>query len=485
MINSVQVVNSKLSNVQFTDDQKVAVEGIIEFINANFNPNNFIIGLCGAGGVGKTFVTHYIIENCKYASSVIKCASPTHKACRVLSQAIGGRKVETIQSIFGLRLDLKLEDFDPDRPQFNPKAKPKLNQVQLLIIDESSMLPAKLVGYIRKTCKEQAIKIIFVGDASQLPPVNQKESTAFKICSKVFYLNQIVRQEIDNPIRDLLQMLREDIDNKTFKFLHYISTHVGENVYNENNEGYTITNPNGFKAMVDMSFRDEEFTCNVDKYRLIAYTNVAVSNWNHYIRNSVIINADKAILTKNDLVMSNETIVDDFLSTVIINSEEYIVHDIVNYVDQKFGFKGFMVKFQMIHGGRITQPLFIIDNKDNYSILQYAKICNELMNSARKATGGTRVSRWKEYYDFKKKYLIICNILDKDGSIKMPASISYGFALTSHKAQGSTYDNIFVDVNDMVYTKDHKLYSNADEMLRRLYVGCSRARKQLIISYGK
>ena len=482
---NVQVANSKLSDVSFTNDQKVAVEGIIEFINAPFNPNKYIVGLCGPGGVGKTFVTNYIIENCKYSSSVIKCASPTHKACRVLSQAIGGRKVETIQSLFGFRLDLKLEDFNPDRPQFNPKAKPKLEQAKLLIIDESSMLPAGIVTYVTKTCRDQQIKLIFVGDASQLPPVNQRKSIAFDICSKVFYLNEIVRQEIDNPIRDLLQILREDISNKTFNFLHYISRHVGESIFNEDEEGYLITNPVGFKSLVDMSFNDEEFTRNVDKYRMIAYTNIAVSNWNTYIRNKIIKDADKSMLTKNDLIMSNETIVDDFLSTIIINSEEYIVHDIVNYVDNKYGFKGFMVKFQMIHGGRITQPIFVIDAKDIASIKLYDSILSELKKAAFNATGGTRVSKWKEYYDFKKKYLIPCNILNRDKSIKVQASISYGFALTSHKAQGSTYDVVFVDINDMVYTKDGKMYTNADEMLRRLYVGCSRARKQLILCYGK
>lgn len=484
-MNNVSVANDKLNGVTFTDDQRVAVDNIIEFVNDEFKPNHYIVGLCGPGGVGKTFVTKYIMDNCKYAASVIKCGSPTHKACRVLSQAIGGRKVETIQSIFGFRLDLKLEDFDPDRPQFNPKAKPKLDMIQLLIIDESSMLPAKLVHYIIKTCKEKCIKLIFVGDASQLPPVNQRKSIAFDVCSKVYYLRQIVRQEVDNPIRDLLQMLRSDIDNKSFNFLHHISTHVGDNEFNENGEGYIITNPNGFKALVDMSFNDEEFTQNVDKYRLVAYTNVAVSNWNGYIRNRIIKDADKASLTRNDLVMSNETIVDDFLSTILINSEEYIVHDIVSYVDNKYGLKGFMVKFQLIHGGYITPPIFVVDNNDIQSIKLYNDIIAMLKKDALNASGGTRVSKWKEFYDFKKKYLIACNILNRDKSIKIPASISYGFALTSHKAQGSTYDTVFIDVNDMVFTKDGKMYTNADEMLRRLYVGCSRARKQLILCYGR
>ena len=154
--------NENKQSVTFTDDQSAAIDELISFIAATWSDKDFIRGLCGPGGTGKTFVTKYIIENCKYSHSVIKCTAPTHKACRVLSNSIGNiRNVETIQSTFGLRLDLKLENFDPERPQFNPIAGPKLDNIKLLIIDEASMLPAKLVKYIINTCKKLNIKIIF------------------------------------------------------------------------------------------------------------------------------------------------------------------------------------------------------------------------------------------------------------------------------------------------------------------------------------
>lgn len=482
----LNVVNNKRVNdtIDFTNDQKLAVNGIIDFIALDFDPAKYIIGLTGAGGTGKTFITKYIIRNCKYSDSVIKCTSPTHKACRVFSYAIGGKKVETIQSTFGFRLDLKLEDFDPDNPQFNPKSKPKLDNCKLLIIDESSMLPAKLVTYICDTCKTLNIKILFIGDASQLPPVNDKESIAFKRCYKLYKLNEVVRQETNNPVKGLLDILRQDIADNTLNFINYLSRNVGKSDFNENNEGYYIVNTNKFTKLIELSFHDEEFVDNIDMYRIIAYTNVRVASWNNFVRNSIIIDSDKAILTKNDLILSNETIVDDFLSTIIINSEEYIVKDIVSYVDSKYGFKGFLAKFQMIHGGHISQPLFVIDSKDKFSILKYVQVLDELSDSARKASGGTRVAKWKSFFDFKKKYLLLSNILDKYGNIKIQSSISYGFAITSHKSQGSTYDNVFVDANDMIYDKNGKLYAKTNEILRRLYVACSRARKQLVICYG-
>lgn len=147
----------------FTDDQINAIGGIIDFIAAPFDPTKYILGLIGAGGTGKTFVTNYFINKCRYSLSVIKCASSTHKACRVFSEAINGKEVSTIQSVFGLRLDMRLEDFDPKRPQFNPMAKTKLDNIKLLIIDEASMIPAGLVTFICNKCKELEIKVIFIG----------------------------------------------------------------------------------------------------------------------------------------------------------------------------------------------------------------------------------------------------------------------------------------------------------------------------------
>ena len=119
-MNLTVLPQQKKNEIKFTNDQKIAIDGIIDFIAKPFQEENYIIGLNGAGGTGKTFITNYIIENCIYTPSLIACTSPTHKACRVLSSSLKGKTVNTIQSVFGFRLDLNLEDFDPNMPQFNP-----------------------------------------------------------------------------------------------------------------------------------------------------------------------------------------------------------------------------------------------------------------------------------------------------------------------------------------------------------------------------
>lgn len=469
--------------ITLTKGQQKAVEGLIDFINSPYDKNKSVYGLIGPGGVGKTFVTRYIVQRCKLSSSTIKCCSPTHKACRVFSNAVG-LKVDTIQSTFGFRLNLNIEDFDYNNPAFTPISTPKLENVQLLICDEASMLNASLVTYIINKCREHNIKLLFIGDSSQLAPVREYKSTAFTKCNKVFELTEIVRQEENNPILILLDYLRDDIKYKSHKFITYVSKHIGISNYNQFGEGFNIIGSKDFSKVVSVKFNDEEYTKNIEMYKLIAYTNVAVTSWNNFIRNIIITDADKNILTKNDLIMSYETTVDEFNDIILNNSEEYIIKDLVNYVEPKYNFKGFLVKFQKVNGGNVTKPIFVIDHRDKYSIMKYIEVIQNLISEAKKASGGVRASRWKDYYDFKKQYLILTNI-KKGNQILFSRDIDYAFAITSHKSQGSTYDNVFVDLNDMIYNSQGMMYANYEETLRRLYVACSRARKELILSFGR
>lgn len=321
-------------------------------------------------------------------------------------------------------------------------------------------------------------------DASQLPPVKERKSKAFDYCVKLFYLNEIVRQGASNPILNILNMLREDIRNNTTKTISYFARHIGEINYNYNGEGYSIVGRQDFIRTIANRFQDEEYTSNIDKYKIISYTNLSVTQWNNFVRQLIISQADRGIITKNDLIMSYKTIVDEFNSVIINNSEEYIINDIVNYTDSKYNIKGYLIKFQLVNGGQITKPLFVIDHTDKFTILKYVETLDELVKAAKCATGAVRSKRWKEYFDFKDKYLIANNIT-RGGQIIYSRDLDYGFAITSHKSQGSTYENVFVDVNDIVFDKNGQIYPNLDDMLRRLYVACSRAKKDLIICYGR
>lgn len=482
-INNNNIVKDNSDNViRLTKDQSEAVNGLIEFFNNPYDEKKRIYGLTGSPGTGKTFITRYIINKCKLPNSTIKCCSPTHKACRVLSQSVN-MKVDTIHSTFGFRLNVNLEEFDYNNPLFKPIGSPKLENIKVLIVDEASMLNASLVTYINNTCNRNNIKILYIGDDNQLAPVNENKSTAFTSCVKVYKLTQIVRQDDDNPIKSLLDIIREDINNKTLNCLSFLSS-CASPVYNEKGDGFSVINERQFNEIIKEKFNDTEYTKNIELYKIIAYTNLKVNYWNNVVRNNIIEDSDKNFITKNDLIMSYETIVDEFMSPIISNSEEYIIKDMVNYTDDKYDFKGYLIKFQMVNGGKITKPLFVIDHKDKYTIMKYISVIQDLINDAKTASGGTRASKWKQYYNFKENYLLATNI-KKGNQIVYSRDIDYAFAITANKSQGSTYDNVFVDLNDICFTNTGMLRENKDEILRRLYVAISRARHEVIISYKK
>ena len=47
-----------------------------------------------------------------------------------------------------------------------------------------------------------------------------------------------------------------------------------------------------------------------------------------------------------------------------------------------------------------------------------------------------RTKLWRKYYEFKNKYLLCTNILDKNDPTKivLDRDIDYGFAITAHKS---------------------------------------------------
>ena len=479
---------NKVSTNNFTNDQLKAYDELMKFIDSPFDSKDYKRALIGAAGTGKTFLVRALLLNSTLSYSLIGLSAPTHKACRVLGESIhiSGIKVNTIQSDLGLRLNFDIDKFDPNNPPFDPKGKIKIGNYKLYIVDEASMINSRLCMFLEKTCVSNKCKIIFIGDDSQLAPVGEKYSSAFRNI-KSYSLKQIVRQGEDNPVSYLLELLRYDINHKTYKFLNYIQR-FKEQFNADYTKGYQVCDANTFNQTVYNNFNDEELTRNVDYAKVISYTNLNVSSWNKFIRNSIIADSDKSILTKNDLIISYVTIVNEFNDCVIKNSEEYIINDIQNFTDSTYdknGLKGFLVKFQAIHGGDITTPLFVIDHTDSYTVQRYVQINNSMIEAAKTARANIRNEKWKSYFAFKEYCLLMVNILSPDGKIITSRSLDYGFALTSHKSQGSTFDTALVDVNDIVFDKYGQPYADAEEVNRRLYVACSRCKNKLYLKFGK
>ena len=484
-MNLTTKTTDRIETIGFTDDQRKAYSSLIEFIDAPYNPNDFKRALIGAAGTGKTFLVKALIKNCSLSYSQIGLAAPTHKACRVLNESINisGIKVNTLASDLGLKPNFNAQNFDIKNPPFDPKGEIRIGDYQLYILDEASMVHRGLCLLLEKIAKEKKVKIVYIGDGSQLPPVGEIYSPAFRGI-KLNELKQVVRQDDTNPVKYLLNLLRYDIQHKTFNFLQYISKN--KESIDDKDQGYKVFDTTGFNQIVADTFKDERITSNVDFCKLIAFTNMCVSGWNKAIRNYIIEDAEKSIITKNDLIISYISIVNVFNEVIIKDSDEYILQDVVNYVDPTYELKGFLVRFIAIHGGKVTTPLFIIDHKDPITINKYVSISDSMINAAKNANKTNRAARWAEYYKFRQSCLLLVDIINPiTYTPKYSRNLDYGFCLTSHKSQGSTFDITLVDVDDIVYDKSGNIYSDIEQINRRLYVACSRCKNKLYLKWNK
>lgn len=149
--------------VTLTKKQEDAVLKVLECLQGGF----YVIN--GPAGTGKTAVASAIIDvfsrlagrHLSNRLNVLAFA-PTGRAAQVLSQSCDRINAETIHR--GLV-------YDPENNVFNYNEKNPLPNVNLLIIDEVSMLDTHLCAELIRAI-DHGTKVLFLGDDRQLPSVN-------------------------------------------------------------------------------------------------------------------------------------------------------------------------------------------------------------------------------------------------------------------------------------------------------------------------
>ncbi len=465
-----------IDKMGFTPSQRDAVLALTKW----YNSNELICTLRGHAGTGKTYILDYFVNQVIKHSVVV--TAPTHKAVRIVEKRIG-KKSKTLQSLHGLRVNVNLETFNIDKIQFDPFGEPSFANYKIVIIDECSMINSSLYDLNEQRARQYKTKILYVGDDKQLPPVGENLSRCFT-CKNQVVLNEIVRQDKDNPMLTLLSLLRDDIEHGTSKFISHIVTN--KEVINSKGEGYETLKTKPFTQKVVEVFNDKRFESNLDFVRYTAWTNKSIKEWNSFIRKKILPSSDN-VVTIDDVFTGYKTIVDEFLKPIIINSEDYIVAN-VEYRRSDYGFFVYRTVLRNVYDNG-TSAVEIVDHKHSSFIKYYNKL-NNLHFEAIYSTAMERGRKWKEYYNFKDRYLCLVNFDLKDnGKSKsrgtVTRDIDYGFGLTTHKCQGSTYENIFINVQDIAYYNDGSSirlinYDKNAILLRNklLYVAASRASKK-------
>jgi hypothetical protein len=405
-----------------TEDQATVLIEMLKWSRHKTKP--FFI-LTGSAGTGKTFLLKEFMKDCE---ENVQLTSTTHKAVGVL-QDMTGCDAKTIHSMLALTVVNRAGNTYLKQ---DTKRRSRTTQgVKIIVIDEASMITSELLKFIKDDARQNNRKYVFIGDRCQLPPIEDDLSLteAFSVTDMKFNLNKIVRQAEGSPVITLATEIRKAIDTGT----HQIFT---TNYKNEVGEVKTLSDKDFYDKIFDTEFADAK---NNDK--ILAWTNATVKAYNSMVCSSYGI--EDEFVSGLDIMFNDSFFRGDQI--IALNGEESVVETCVERVDKSglpcwiLTIRGFDEEFRVIPAS----------HKDDYDIMWNGMITQAKANP----------KLWHKYYQKKEMY----------------ADIRPNFALTTHKSQGSTFDNVFIDLKDIMKCRDFKL------KYRLYYTAVTRASKNVYI----
>ena len=198
------------------------LEDILELLEED--AQHFIY-LTGAAGTGKTTLIERVKDECLLKKMVV---APTG----VAALNIGG---STINSAFRIGFDT----FPVIQESKDPRFKKLLKNLELLIIDEISMVRAPMLDAISETLQIHrnsskpfgGIHVLACGDLFQLPPVvkENEETAIFERYESVYFFSADNFQAIDNPsFFELVSSFRQQDDKEFYDLLNNVR--LGQNL---------------------------------------------------------------------------------------------------------------------------------------------------------------------------------------------------------------------------------------------------------------
>jgi exodeoxyribonuclease-5 len=414
-------------------DQQSAIEDIILWLSTD---SPYYV-LSGAAGTGKTYTLRELLA-CIPGQVVV--TAPTNKATRVLRETLTSEDYtpicRTTYSLLGLRLT-------PDgeiKRLTSPEDPVDLKSLSMVVIDEASMVNQQLMVEIEKATQHGRLKILFLGDPNQLPPVKEGMSPVWKLTENKSDLQKVMR--FDNQILVLANRIKEVVNHPAPSI----------KLTPDNNciEGVWLENKGQFIESIMRSARLGNFADTSSLTKAIAWRNATVAELNSLIRRQIFDNSEESKWFIGDRII---------LTAPASDFEGYSI----GCTDDEGTISRVEIAPHPIHGDFQCFNLSVITDENKRidlwllhpdSEFEFRLRANNLANDARLWS-----KKWKAYWEFMESF----------------HQAQHGYAITAHRAQGSTYNTCYVAWTDILANR------NRNEAFRCLYVAVTRPRKKLIL----
>ncbi len=412
-------------------EQKEASDAFFEFLFSQ--DKEFIIS--GSAGVGKTFLMSHFIDNimpqyhqmCKLMdikpdyNDVVMTAT-TNKAAEVLQESTK-RPTQTIHSFMNLKVT---ENYNTGKTNLQKTTAWYIHTNKIIFIDECSMIDSDLYKLINEGT--HGCKIIYVGDHNQLAPVFEDISPIYKTGLPMYELTQQMRNAGQPALMALCAQLREQVETGVFKPIKIV--------------------PGVIDLLSGQEMQDEinsQFLYQTLDKRILAYTNKRVIQYNDHVR---AIRQLPDSLTTGELVVNN--------SAIKIKSRMIPVECGIEIISNK------------------GPSIHIIENdvKLNIDIIDFKTSLGEYFTDVSVPTDRSHFNALVKYYANQKNWDRMFYLKNNFPDLRARD------AATVHKAQGSTYESVFIDLDNI------STCNFTDQVARMLYVAFSRAKNHVYL-YGE
>lgn len=466
----------KSGGITYNKEQQSAIINAVSFLKTNTDPTQYYV-IEGKAGTGKTTIAKEILK--EFEDEQIYVAAVSHKAKGVIKNSFGedtrGKKFFSIAGLLGMK---GINDNDTQTTKFQVGLKVPLldNPPALLVIDEASMITEDVLKKIIdiNSSLSRPFQMLFLGDIGQIQPIRDEQSEFYRTHKDL--LNK--KSDIFNSKHKskLITRVRQGEANPILPYADYF----WENSQKENpelNPTQHIVRNNQITDKGSLLFSNSEAEVlnsvikavknAVEKgltnhVKIVTYHVNEKTELNQKIHEALF--GNDSDYSKGDMLILNSPYDLPDVNATMENSSEIQIKSIQDTDVDEFGVHTLYLE---TNGTAYTrtgneQKDCVIQVVSRNDIGLYNQKLQELASRAKRQTNrALKKQAWSDFWEYKGRY----------------ADVDFGYAITAHKSQGSTYDIVVVDEKDIMGTTA----TSNQEKSELIYTALTRPRKTAIV----